>query len=84
MEFANAFPQGSTLYGFDGNLWMCNESGDRRLPYPAIVPYDPDEEVTTWPKAQLHFVTMAGTQYAVIAETMREASVSIERANGWI
>lgn len=83
MEFRNAFPPGSVAYGFDGSLWVVNDSGDKRLPFPALCPYDPDEELVTWPRTELYFVTMCGVRHAVIAQSMREANLAIEVANGW-
>lgn len=82
--FVNAFAPGSVAYGFDGSLWVAHANGkDERLPVPAMHPYDPDEECTTWPKTELCFVTICGVQHAVIAKTMREACLAIEVASGW-
>lgn len=81
---AEVFAPGSVAYGFDGSLWIAHANGrDERTPFPAMYPYDPNEEVVTWPKDQLHFITMCGIQFAVIAKTMRQASIEIEVANGW-
>lgn len=78
------FIEGWRCYGFDGRLWVVSPDGrDMRTERPAIKPYDPDEELESWPKPQLYFVTMCGCQHAVIASSMREACMAIENANGW-
>lgn len=84
LSITEVFAPGSVVYGFDGSLWIAHANGrDEQTQFPAMYPYDPDEEIVTWPKDQLHFITMCGIQSVVIAKTIRQASTEIEAENGW-
>ena len=82
MEFYNPSSTKERVFGFDGFLYLVDESGrDKRLPIPSIHPFD--DVQMTWPKTELYFVEMGGIHHAVIASTMREACGAIEKVNGW-
>lgn len=70
------------VFGFDRQLHYVSEEGvSYTMACPAVHPFDDVQR--DWPKRALYFVEMSGTQYAVIADTMRDACAEIEKANGW-